>query len=1122
MAADELDIRADLEHLSRIHKTDLNAAFSFHGSYADAPNPILNLSNLGIVGLPLGTRDAEAIKRGAIQAASGTRQQTAVDTRVRERWGIDGKLVTFLNPVWNTYISRVIREVCQTLGVNVEGSRPRAELHKLFLYETGSHFLPHIDAEEANGMFASIVVILPSVFTGGVTHLTHGGLSAIHDIAPTSLLNTTVIAWYTNVQYEIKPITSGYHLALSYNLMHTTTSLRPALSINHEVVKKFAAVLQAWAHDDSDRSPEKIIFLLNYQYSDTPLKGSALEGADAHKLALLSGLAQKHGFSLGLATARCRLIGSADESDRDDDEWGRRHGSCGTSDDTEDKVVDFAMIDDRELTIEHFVDVEGKPIREHLAFEDNETIPEDLTEDLEFGECDEEEYDKYCGSLTRLYLRTVLVIWPNRDNFWVIYQGPDGFKRACDTLESCMHTSKNEDLAEFILARNDTNSKRAAEVVCRAGYNGVSTLPEGNAAQVLDLFMWEDVRESFELMLKHDRYNASRLKFLKLLADWALNTEDGNNTEDEYQFMGAKEHQSAIPAEVLAWVSVQIPEVLKTLRTPRESESKFLLDAAKGNGGMAFLKDSMLPQLLLSSEPSFLLSFVYALFAFEDFPQSSEKAFMISTILKQAISKETFHAMPPSHPTWPYYTGGQTAKVPAVPTAENYISACFAVGCPNRVSDIIDRITDVSSLSAQQAQKCAKDLLLPLVAYCANLMITNSEIESVNGLEKLQHIGIQLHLDWVRENPDVLTKEEFTKLLNAAVLKGDPRMLSETVIPKLQATKLSVPALRVIVEGTRQHRARFVFPCGDTGAASLDLSIKSFAEQYILRLPLPAPHVIISALDWCLYIEHPELYQKIIARFLDPPKMDKAYINNLLIPLLPAFRDWAVKINALDTFAFVFQRVLLRWLQKILGPPPAPNPTLASQIKELDKWTCTCHVCHSARSFLQENQAQRTLTLDSLGAPTRKHLEVFLSAHTRGLATFSTIKKKPQGSTITKSHALHQFSSWKAVQQEGVRILNRISTDDGRLRRLLGSQYSQIVAAIKGNTPALQPALPTPVHNLPAGLPPLARPTMGPASSSQSTANGRRTTNEEKEDAASGLERRYRLNLDRLIQVTDV
>lgn len=44
----------------------------------------------------------------------------------------------FENTAWTPFMDQTIRDVCQVLGVNVEASKPRYELYKLLLYETGS------------------------------------------------------------------------------------------------------------------------------------------------------------------------------------------------------------------------------------------------------------------------------------------------------------------------------------------------------------------------------------------------------------------------------------------------------------------------------------------------------------------------------------------------------------------------------------------------------------------------------------------------------------------------------------------------------------------------------------------------------------------------------------------------------------------------------------------------------------------------------------------------------------------------------------------------------------------------------------------------------------------------
>ncbi|THH13506.1 hypothetical protein EUX98_g9716, partial [Antrodiella citrinella] len=167
-----------------------SASFSFRQTYKTAPNPALELEDIGNVGLPLSERDAKIIKIHPTQAPFGMGERTVVDKSVRDTWELDAELVAFGNLDWEEFMAGVVKEVCTTLGVTVSASKPHYELYKLLLHETGSHFLPHVDTEKAE---CDVMV-------------------------------------YTDVTHEIKPITSGYRLALAYNLLHTNTSLRPAIS----------------------------------------------------------------------------------------------------------------------------------------------------------------------------------------------------------------------------------------------------------------------------------------------------------------------------------------------------------------------------------------------------------------------------------------------------------------------------------------------------------------------------------------------------------------------------------------------------------------------------------------------------------------------------------------------------------------------------------------------------------------------------------------------------------------------------------------------------------------------------------------------------------------------------
>lgn len=239
-----------------------------------------------------------------------------------------------------------------------------------------------------------MIIILQSPFTGGEAHLSHGGLSTVIDHSKNSLLSTSVMAWYTDVTHEIKPITSGYRLALSYNLIHTTTSIRPSLPSTHHAALQLKEILESWI-EEGYTGPQKIVYLLEHRYSQANLRGSALKGSDAHQVGMVNIVAEAAGFRVGLANLECYLLGIAEDEGGYDHGWGRP---------SQQNAKDYSMleVEEKECSITNLVDMDGNEIAPSIVLgeETDETIPADLEKQVEAGPVDEAEYEGYQGNVS--------------------------------------------------------------------------------------------------------------------------------------------------------------------------------------------------------------------------------------------------------------------------------------------------------------------------------------------------------------------------------------------------------------------------------------------------------------------------------------------------------------------------------------------------------------------------------------------------------------------------------------------------------------------------------------------------------------------------------------------------
>lgn len=175
--------------------TRQRGTFAYKNICKEYPNPGLEIQNVGVVGLPMSSRDVEAVKQASHQAPFGKGSETIVDENVRKTWQIDASSVKFTNPRWDEWVQKHLP--CEQLGVpSIAWPKVRAELYKILIYEPGAHFKQHQDSEKAPGMFATLAICLPTAHEGGELVLTHAGKQKVWKSSESSAIDLSIGAWY--------------------------------------------------------------------------------------------------------------------------------------------------------------------------------------------------------------------------------------------------------------------------------------------------------------------------------------------------------------------------------------------------------------------------------------------------------------------------------------------------------------------------------------------------------------------------------------------------------------------------------------------------------------------------------------------------------------------------------------------------------------------------------------------------------------------------------------------------------------------------------------------------------------------------------------------------------------
>lgn len=257
------------------------------------------MEGVGPIALPLLPHQAAALAAAAERAPFGRKEATVYDDAVRKTWQFSSSKFTIQNPAWTTEcLERILAVAKAGLGC-ANTDDVNAELYKLLLYEPGSHFKPHRDTEKAPGMFATLVVVLPSLWTGGDLVVRHASATRRFGPELDSAFSTRYIAFFADCEHEVTPVTSGYSLALVYNLTVKGARLPVTPSLAGSAVDAICAGLTAWAahiraateNPDGDGigpPPKHLVFLLDHRYTQADLAPSRLKGKDRTRAEVLA------------------------------------------------------------------------------------------------------------------------------------------------------------------------------------------------------------------------------------------------------------------------------------------------------------------------------------------------------------------------------------------------------------------------------------------------------------------------------------------------------------------------------------------------------------------------------------------------------------------------------------------------------------------------------------------------------------------------------------------------------------------------------------------------------------------------------------------------------------------
>ena len=238
------------------------------GGRSDLPTqPGLKVKGRSI-SLPVNQAELDWLCKQGQASPFGKGMDTVLDTNIRRSIEFEAQDTEISNPYWESALEKLIHSISAQMGIDFQ---IEAALFKLLVYREGGHFKCHQDTEKAPGMFATLIVQLPSRCQGGSLVCRFADQEYRFDFgnkAADSEFAIYYAAHYADVHHQVEEIEEGARLVLIYNLIQPVKERQ--LNANHHK-QLLGSVREMVPPIFSFLSQEQHAFLLQHEYTEQSL-----------------------------------------------------------------------------------------------------------------------------------------------------------------------------------------------------------------------------------------------------------------------------------------------------------------------------------------------------------------------------------------------------------------------------------------------------------------------------------------------------------------------------------------------------------------------------------------------------------------------------------------------------------------------------------------------------------------------------------------------------------------------------------------------------------------------------------------------------------------------------------
>lgn len=396
----------------------------------DCTDLSITIAGIGSIQFPIQMNSIELLLKESTAAKFGLREQTLLDTTVRDTSEISADKISI--QINQQKFTQMLVHMRDSLGLSENGILT-PYLHNLLIYGPGQFFKLHQDSEKIDGMVATLVIILPSAHIGGdliIQHQQHSFHFESESIVPQSL---KCVAFYADCQHEVKSVKQGYRIALTYNLVLEADSINSVISpLKHDNPALTQALKDYFSCEQEQRDPISLVYLLEHSYSEHSIRWPLLKGNDHLNSQALKAVAHELNLVSHLALAEIHQNWQTDG----DEECPER----------------FELIDE-DISFSDWFDEKGQKLPYGDLYVSGDEICS--AQELEHSEPDRIEVEGWMGNYGNTadywYRRAAVILWRKEDQ--IVFHFKLNAEHALEQLIQLTELIGQEEQAKIILQR---------------------------------------------------------------------------------------------------------------------------------------------------------------------------------------------------------------------------------------------------------------------------------------------------------------------------------------------------------------------------------------------------------------------------------------------------------------------------------------------------------------------------------------------------------------------------------------------------------------------------------------------------------------------------------------------